>query len=46
MTIVRPPPALAELLGNGGRNGPETFVVAKLSVAPELRALAREMDRL
>ena len=32
-------------LGYGGRQGPEDFVVAKLSVAPELRSLAREMDR-
>ncbi len=35
-----------ERLGNGGRNGPEAFVITKLSVAAELRSLAREMDRL
>jgi hypothetical protein len=34
-----------ERLGNGGRNGPEAFVITKLSVAAELRSLAREMDR-
>ncbi len=35
-----------ERLGYGGRHGPEDFVVTKLSVAAELRSLAREMDRL
>ena len=34
-----------ERLGNGGRNSPEAFVITKLSVAAELRSLAREMDR-
>ncbi len=35
-----------ERLGYGGRHGPEDFVITKLSVAAELRSLAREMDRL
>ena len=35
-----------ERLGNGARGGAETFVITKLSVAAELRSLAREMDRL
>ncbi len=33
-----------ERLGNGGRNGPEDLVVAKLSVARELRSLAQKVQ--
>ena len=51
MTIVMLP-ALAEPLAEPAgarlclaRSGPGDFVVTGLSVAPELRALAREMDR-
>ena len=32
-------------LGHGARGGAETFVITKLSVAAEMRSLAREKDR-
>jgi hypothetical protein len=37
--------AAVERLGTSGRTDPETTVLAKLSVAAELRRLAAEMDR-
>jgi hypothetical protein len=36
--------AEVERLGNSARGGPENFVVAKLSVAREMRELARELE--
>ena len=34
-----------ERLGNGARNGPETFVLAKLGISAELWSLAWELER-
>jgi hypothetical protein len=34
-----------ERLGTSGRTDPETTVLAKLSLAAELRSLARELER-